>query len=68
MMEMWEFYYDHNAYIKVYREMMPSEEDIEDFTDDSGVIHPQIWFQSFNSKYPPIKIQDDFIIYGRVLN
>lgn len=61
-------YYDHNAYIKVYREMMPSEEDIEDFTDDSGVIHPQIWFQSFNSKYPPIKIQDDFIVYGRVLN
>ena len=55
--------------MKVYREMMPDDEDVEECMDSYGVIHPQIYLFSYNkAKYDPIRAQSDFRIFGRVLN
>lgn len=62
------FGYQGNGYIKVYSEEEPDEDDIEEFLDDYGYVHPQIYLLSYNEKYDPIKIEDDLIIYGRVLS
>jgi hypothetical protein len=55
--------------MKVYREMMPVDEDVEECTDSYGNIHPQVYLFSYNkAKYGPIRAQPDFRIFGRVLN
>lgn len=63
------FLYEQKGYLKVYREMEPLPEDIDDLTDDNGIVHPQIWLVSYNDKkYNPIKVTDELRIFGRVLN
>ncbi len=61
-------YYDGKGYMKMYREMMPDDEDIEDFTDSYGYVHPQICLVSYNSKYVPIRVRGDIRVFGRVLS
>jgi phage repressor protein C with HTH and peptisase S24 domain len=62
-------YNDGRGYMKVYREMMPVDEDVEECTDSYGNIHPQVYLFSYNkAKYGPIRAQPDFRIFGRVLN
>lgn len=63
------FIYNDEGYIKVYSEQEPDKDDIEEFTDAYGYVHPQIYLLSYNkAKYKPMKIKDDITICGRVLN
>lgn len=64
------FIYDGEGYIKVYQEQDPDEEDLEEYTDSNGIVHPQPVMVSFNQKYAPrvISASSTFQIIGRVLS
>ena len=57
------------GYLKVYDLCEPSEEDLEDYTDSYGMLHPQVILISYNEKYAPRTIlpSDTFSTIGRVL-
>lgn len=58
------------GYLKVYDQQEPSEEELEEYLDSYGLLHPQIVLVSYNEKYEPklIYSTDTFIITGRVLS
>lgn len=62
-------FYDGNSYLKVFAEVAPEEDEIDDYTDSSGVIHRKPVMISYNKKYDPIVISRErpFQIVGRVL-
>ena len=64
------FVVDGHGYIKTYDEQEPDEDDIEDYIDSDGLLHPQIVLISQNEAYKPKVITPsmDFRIVGRVLN
>ena len=65
------FGYDGDGYVKVYREVMPNEDEIEDYLDEWDCVRPKIYLVSYNkAKYDPIEVKnpESFIIFGRVLN
>ncbi|MBQ6149084.1 MAG: helix-turn-helix transcriptional regulator [Oscillospiraceae bacterium] len=65
------FGYDGDGYVKVYREVMPNEDEIEDYLDEWDCVRPKIFLVSYNkAKYEPIEVKnpESFIIFGRVLN
>ena len=63
------FIYNGEGYIKAYDEQEPTSEDIEAFTDSTGVLHKQPVMISYNKKYSPkvVTANTDFQIIGRVL-
>ena len=63
------FIYDGEGFIKMYQEVNPSQEDIEEYTDSNGVVHNQPVLVSFNQKYDPRKVSaaTGFQVVGRVL-
>lgn len=63
------FVYDGCGYIKEYQEVMPSEDEMDDYMVD-GVIHPKVLLISHNKEYAPIEINPalGFQIVGRALN
>ena len=63
------FVVDGEGYIKTYSERMPDENNMEEYIDSNGVLHPQIELISYNSKYAPKAItpEMDFRIIGRIL-
>ncbi|MCD8334945.1 MAG: helix-turn-helix domain-containing protein [Clostridiales bacterium] len=63
------FIYDGCGYIKEYQEVMPDEEEMNDYLVD-GVIYPKVLLVSHNKEYEPIEINPalGFQIVGRVLN
>ena len=65
------FGYDGDGYVKVYREVMPDEDEIEEYLDEWDCVRPKIYLVSYNkAKYDPIEVKnpESFIIFGRVLN
>lgn len=58
------------GYLKVYDPHDPSPEDVEEYMDSYGVLHPQVHLVSYNKRYSPKKIlpDDTFSIIGRVLS
>ncbi len=63
------FVLNGNAYIKMYKEGTPNEDEIEDYRSSNGTIHPKVILISLNKKYAPIEVgtYDDLRILGRVL-
>ena len=61
------FVYEGKGYIKVYSEVLPEEEDIEEYLDSEGVVHPKIELISYNEAYEPRSVTSELIIVGRVL-
>ena len=63
------FVIDGNGYIKTYNERIPGEDQLEEYIDSNGVLHPQIELISCNSKYAPKTVTPDmdFRIIGRIL-
>lgn len=57
------------AYIKVFGQRMPDENDVEEFMDSYGVVHPQRMLISYNKTYEPIVVKpsERLVIVGRVL-
>lgn len=64
------FIYDGQSYIKEYHESEPSKEEIENYLDSNGCLHPKITLISLNKEYENIEVKPDrpFYIVGRVLN
>lgn len=64
------FIYNGNAFIKQYREISPSEDELCEYTDSAGVTHRKIILHSLNAAYRDITVAPggDFGIIGRVLN
>lgn len=65
------FDYEGEGYIKQYREIMPKEEEIEDYLDAWGFLRPKVYLVSINkNKYKPMRVKphEDLKIFGRVLN
>ncbi len=64
------FSIDNEVVIKIYDEQEPDESFLEEFTDSSGEVHPQVVLRSYNSEWEPRPISpyQEFHIYGRVLN
>lgn len=62
-------FYDGASYLKVFAEVAPEEDEIDDYTDSNGVIHRKPVMISYNKKYDPIVISRErpFQIVGRVL-
>ena len=62
------FMYDGSGYIKVYHEQAPRN--AAEFTDSSGVLHPQPVLISYNEQYAPKIVSPElgFSIVGRVLS
>lgn len=58
------------GYLKVYDLCEPSEEDLEDYMDSYGVLHPQAVLVSYNEQYAPkiVLSSDSFSIVGHVLS
>ena len=58
------------GYLKVYDLCEPSKEDLEDYTDSYGVLHPQAVLVSYNQQYAPkiVLSSDSFSIVGHVLS
>lgn len=63
------FICDNEGYIKQYSEVMPDEDEIEDYTFN-GIVYPKIYLVSFNKKYRPIFVSrtSRLEVIGRVLN
>ena len=57
------------AYIKVFGQRAPGEDEEDEFTDSYGVVHPQRMLISYNKSYAPIivKPSERLTIVGRVL-
>jgi len=49
------FIYDGQSYIKEYHESEPSKEEIENYLDRKGRLHPKITLISLNKEYENIK-------------
>lgn len=63
------FMYEGNSYVKQYTEEEPDEDEIDEFTDSDGCVHPKVVLHSLNPDYDDIEIRSDrFYIVGRVLN
>lgn len=66
------FFYDDKAYIKKYVEEMPTKNEIDDYIDADGCIHPKITLYSINRDCADldvhVKLNHSFSIVGRVLN
>lgn len=66
------FFYDDKAYIKKYIEEMPTKDEIDDYIDANGCIHPKITLYSLNRDCADldvhVKLGHQFSIVGRVLN
>ncbi|MCR4781078.1 MAG: XRE family transcriptional regulator [Ruminiclostridium sp.] len=64
------FSIDNEVVIKIYDEQEPDETNKEDFTDSSGLVHPQVVLRSYNSAWAPRPVYpyQEFHVYGRVLN
>lgn len=67
------FFLDGNGYLKVYDELVPDDEHIDDYIDSYGVLHKQPVLISYNTKggiNPPRPVErgQTFWIMGRVLN
>ena len=64
------FVLDGEGFIKAYDEREPDEEEREDYTDGSGVLHKQPVLISYNQKYEPriVRRTSQLKICGRVLN
>ena len=58
------------GYLKVYDLHNPATEDVEEYMDSYGVLHPQVRLVSYNKRYNPKEIipGDTFSIVGRVLS
>ena len=58
------------GYLKVYDLHNPAPEDVEEYMDSYGVLHPQVRLVSYNKRYNPKEIipGDTFSIVGRVLS
>ena len=63
------FVLDGVGFIKAYSEQRPEADELEDYTDSSGVVHNKPVLISFNEKYAPRVIlpTSHFRICGRVL-
>lgn len=63
------FVYDGEGYIKLYEERRPSEEDLDEYKDSDGILHPQRVLISLNPAYNPIVVSpfSSFEIVGKVL-
>lgn len=62
------FAYEGQGYIKLYRETFPEGEEIEDYLDSYGAVHPRASLVSLNPQYPPIEVTSPLTIFGRALN
>lgn len=62
------FAYEGQGYIKLYAEHTPSGDEIEDYTDSLGVVHPRVTLVSLNPDYPPIEVSSPLTVFGRALN
>ena len=64
------FVVDGHGYIKTYKEQEPDKDNLEDFIDSDGLLHPQIILISQNKAYKPKVITPSmsFRVIGRVLN
>ena len=64
------FSIDNEVVIKIYDEQEPDESVRDEFTDSSGLVHPQVVLRSYNSEWDPRPISpyQEFHVYGRVLN
>lgn len=58
------------AFIKQLSLIEPDADEIDDYTDSDGVVHPKVLLVSLNTDFPniPIHESDTFKIVGRVLN
>ena len=63
------FVLDGVGFIKAYAEQRPEADELDDYTDSSGVIHNKPVLISYNEKYAPRVVQASarFKICGRVL-
>lgn len=64
------FIVDDSAFIKMYTEEMPNDDEIENYTSSDGVVHPKIVLVSLNKKYNPIHVSpfQTLHVVGRVLS
>lgn len=66
------FFYDDKAYIKKYVEEMPTKDEINEYIDEAGIIHPKITLYSLNRECADLDVQvklgHQFSLVGRVLN
>lgn len=64
------FIVDGESYIKQYDEILPEEEELNDYLYSTGNVQKKPVLRSMNKKYPPIVISRDqrFEIVGIVLN
>lgn len=66
------FFYDEKAYIKKYVEQMPTKDELDDYIDSNGCVHPKIILYSLNRDCADldvvVKLEHPFTIIGRVLN
>lgn len=64
------FIVDGESYIKQYDEILPEEEELNDYLYSTGNVQKKPVLRSMNKKYPPIIISRDqrFEIVGKVLN
>lgn len=64
------FIVDGHGFIKTYDEQEPAADDLGDYIDLDGVLHPQVILISQNKKYKPKIITPgmDFRVVGRVLH
>ncbi len=63
------FVLNGSGFMKKYTEINPGENELEDYTDSEGFVHPKVMLRSLNKKYDPINIgiEDELHIVGRVL-
>ena len=63
------FVLDGVGFIKAYAEQRPEEDELDDYTDSSGVVHNKPVLISYNEKYAPRVVlpSAQFKICGRVL-
>ena len=66
------FVYDGNAYIKQYRESVPTEDNLETYITSDGVVRPKIDLKSLNRARADcdvdVRPENTLLIVGRVLN
>ena len=62
------FAYEGQGYIKLYAEQAPAGDEIEDYLDSCGVVHPRASLVSLNPDYPPIQVSSPLTVFGRALN
>ena len=62
------FAYEGQGYIKLYAESAPEGDEIEEYLDSCGVVHPRASLVSLNPDYPPIRVSAPLTVFGRALN